>query len=143
MYIHNNYFKTDLTDLNAIRTILCTHFYSNPLYLTELQNLIAGNLETLNIEYNPNEFSIYVRIKKTAMKKFYRFRHNPDFYYHITPQIFASFIGNHKYEIVSLLNNTGILNADQSVDNLLINKQRLSNLCHITCIADNIIIFKL
>lgn len=143
MYVQDHHFKTDLADVNTIRTILHTNFYSNPSCISELETLIAGTIETLNVEFNPNEFAIYTRIKKTGMRKFHGFRQNPDFYYQIIPQIFATFISNHRSELIYALDNAGVLNATQVVENLLFDQQRLANLCHTTCIADNIVIFKL
>ena len=143
MYFRDHHFKTDLADVNTIRNILHTNFYSDAFYLTELQALIANTIETLNIEFNPNEFAIYTRIKKTGMRKFNGFRQNPDFYYQIIPQIFSTFIGNHRCELICALDKAGVPNATQSIESLLANPQLLANLCHTTCIADNIVIFKL
>lgn len=144
MYFHDHHFKTsNLADINNIRNILHFHFYSNPTNISELQSLIADSIDALNVEFVPNEYAIYIRIKKTGMRKFHGFRQDPNFYYQITPQIFSSFINNHKNEIISLLTNAGVINARESIENLLINRQIMANLCHITCIADNIVIFKL
>jgi len=143
MYLQDHHYKTDLADVNTIRTALHTTLYCNPIYLTELQNRIASHLDVLNIEFVPNEFAIYIRIKKTGMRKFHGFRQNPDFYYQITPQIFSGYIANHRSELVNTLSSTGVQNATQVIENLIVNNQRLSNLCHVTCIADNIVIFKL
>lgn len=143
MYFQDHHYKTDLADVNAIRTVLHTTIYTNPTYLIELQNRISEALDVLGIEFNPNEFAIYTRIKKTGMRKFHRFRQNPDFYYQIIPQIFSGFIANHRCEIISALSSTGVQNTTMLVESLINNNQILSNLCHVTCIADNIVIFKL
>ena len=143
MYFQDHHYKTDLADVNTIRTALHTSIYTNPVYLTELQNLICAALEVLSIEFNPNEFAIYTRIKKTGMRKFHGFRQNPDFYYQITPSIFANFIANHRCELINTLSNAGVPNATMVVESLCTNNQILANLCHVTCIADNIVIFKL
>lgn len=143
MYFQDHHYKTDLADVNTIRTALHTTIYSNPIYMTELQNRISAALEVLSIEFNPNEFAIYTRIKKTGMRRFHGFRQNPDFYYQITPHIFASLIADHRCELINTLSNTGVPNATQVIESLISNHQMLANLCHVTCIADNIVIFKL
>ena len=143
MYFQDHHYKTDLADVNTIRTALHTTIYSNPVCLIELQNRISEALDVLSIEFNPNEFAIYTRIKKTGMRKFHGFRQNPDFYYQITPQIFSGLIANHRCELINALSSTGIPNATQIIENLTTNTRMLANLCHVTCIADNIVIFKL
>lgn len=143
MYFQDHHYKADLADVNAIRTALHTSIYSNPVYLSELQSLISAALEVLSIEFNPNEFAIYTRIKKTGMRKFHGFRQSPDFYYQIIPHIFAGFISNHRCELINTLSSTGVSNATMVVESLCTNNQILANLCHVTCIADNIVIFKL
>ena len=132
MYMQDHHFKTDLADINNVRYILHTCFYNNLSCITELESLIAGVVETLNIEFEPNEFAIYIRIKKTGMRKFHGFRQDPNFYYQIVPQIFSSFINNHRVEIISLLTSAGDVNAERNVEGLLANQQIMANLCHIT-----------
>ena len=143
MYFQDHHYKTDLADVNTIRNALHASIYNNPVYLAELQSLISAALEVLSIEFNPNEFAIYIRIKKTGMRKFHGFRQNPDFYYQIIPNIFASFIANHRCELINTLSNAGVSNAIMIVESLSTNNMILANLCHVTCIADNIVIFKL
>lgn len=143
MYFRDHQYKTDLADVNTIRTALHTTIYCNPIYITELQNKICETLEVLGIDFNPNEFAIYTRIKKTGMRKFHGFRQSPDFYYQLTPHIFSSLIANHRCELINTLSNAGIPNATQVIEAAISDNHMLANLCHVTCIADNIVIFKL
>ena len=94
MFIDSKQYKTDLVDVNNLRYLLFTNFYNNPNYIDMLKEIINKNIECLGIDYSFVDFAFTIKIKKTTMRKMYRFRHNPIFYHQfIPPGLFEPFNG--------------------------------------------------
>lgn len=143
MFINNKHYQTDLVDINKIRYLLFTNFYSNANYIVSLTEIINNNIECIGIDYSSMDYTFTIKIKKTAMRKSYHgFRHNPNFYYHNTiSNIFRQFLKTHENEVIRIL-STEFENPNYVLESIY-NNDIMTNLCHITCISDNIIMMKL
>lgn len=138
MIIGDKLYSSDLAGSNQLRYFLFTNLYSDRSYIESLSNIIAKHIDCLSIEYSEESYSFTIKIKKTAMRKFPGFEHDPNFYYQKIKDIFDEFIHTHEAAISNLLfgNNCGDLY--QVVSSLY-----YPLLCHLSCIFDNIIIIKL
>lgn len=142
MFIENVRFSTNMTDINKIRYLLFTNFYNNSMYIEQLKEIINRHIECISVEYSSSDYTFTIKIKKTAMRKLPGFVHNPNYYYHTIPNIFKEFISNNKQSILHVLRmmyNDPSQVLEQIYDNHFI----MANLCHTTCIADNIVVIKL
>lgn len=138
MYIADQNYQTDLTMINKFRYSLFIHFYNNPTYIDALTKIIARHIDALYVDYDSIRYVFTIKIKKTSMRRIHGFTHNPNFYYPIIIAIFTDFIkeyisdayrsiGHQEGEDVSIL------------EKLFENPSLMANLCHISCISDNII----
>ena len=142
MFIDDKKYQTNLADINSLRYLLFTNFYNNMSYIQNLTEIISKNIECLGIDYSAFEYSFTIKIKKTAMRRMHLFKHKPDFYYQIIPAIFNEFIKNNEQEVLKAL-STRYDNPYRVLQYLYETPGFLANLCHLTCIDDNIIIIKL
>ena len=142
MIIDNQSYPTDLVDVNNMRYLLFTNLYSNANALIKLTEIIAKHIECLSIDYNAFNYTFTVKIKKTAMRRLHGFRHDPNFYYQIIPDIFSEFITANKDTILAALASS-YQNPTEVLNSIYMNKCIMANLCHISCISDNIIVIKL
>ena len=142
VYENNTQYQNDLIDINKIRYILFENFYSNFAYLQNLTDLISKHIECLSIDYSSTTFTYTIKIKKTAMRRLYGFKHDPIFYHAKIADIFKEFILSNEYEVALLMMKQ--YDAPYDVLRYLYdNPALLANLCHISCIADNILVVKL
>lgn len=145
MFIENDFYKTDLTSTNSIRYALFTNLYSDPSCIQNLCDIISKYIDNLGIDFDPSNYMITVKIKKTSIRKMYgtKFIHRPEFYYQFIPMIFGEFFNNHKDKIIAILsanypNPYDIFNKFISDSNV-----SMPTMCHITCLFDNVITIKL
>lgn len=145
MFIGGNQYQTNLVDVNSVRYLLCTNFYSNPNMIASLEEIIRRNIECLGIEFSAADFSYIVKIKKTAMRKFRGFDHNPSYYYQaIIPKIFKEYISTHEQFVLQALRHAHPdKNPYQVLQYIYSNEVIMANLCHVTCISDNTLVIKL
>lgn len=142
MFIENKQYKTDLVDIHNLRYLLFSHLYSNPAFIQNLTDIISRNIECLSVEYSPSKYMFTIKIKKTSMRKFHGFDHNPNFYYQLIPNIFLEFIKTNEQIILECLRER-YDNPIDIINQLYANPYILSNICQVSCIADNILVIKL
>lgn len=140
MFIENKQYRTDhLSVINDLRRILFS-LYANASNIMNIQESICKHINCDNIEYSPNDFTFVVKVNRNQIDG--NFRHNSDFYYGIICNIFRDFIISNEQEV---LRNLRCLYADaySILQSIYANHHIMANLCHITCIHDDILFIKL
>lgn len=146
MNVNNKQYDINLTSINTLRYLLFTNFYSDRNYIDQMLNIIQANIECLDINFDPQFFTVTVKIKKTAMRKMPKFKHEPNYYYMPIQNIFKQFIQANEVLVRTYLSRTlgDDMTAAQSYLNYLYaTPSILANLCHVSCMADNILVIKL
>jgi|GEM_PF-2225680 len=146
MNVNNKQYDINLTSINTLRYLLFTNFYSDRNYIDQMLNIIQANIECLDINFDPQFFTVTVKIKKTAMRKMPKFKHEPNYYYIPIQNIFKQFIQANEVLVRAYLSRTlgNDMTAAQSYLNYLYaTPSILANLCHVSCMADNILVIKL
>lgn len=146
MNVNNKQYDINLTSINTLRYLLFTNFYSDRNYIDQMLNIIQTNIECLDINFDPQFFTVTVKIKKTAMRKMPKFKHEPNYYYMPIQNIFKQFIQANEVLVRAYLSRTlgDDMTAAQSYLNYLYaTPSILANLCHVSCMADNILVIKL
>lgn len=146
MNVNNKQYNINLTSINTLRYLLFTNFYSDRNYIDQMLNIIQTNIECLDINFDPQFFTVTVKIKKTAMRKMPKFKHEPNYYYMPIQNIFKQFIQANEVLVRTYLSRTlgDDMTAAQSYLNYLYaTPSILANLCHVSCMADNILVIKL
>lgn len=123
--------------VSVLRHTLNSHFYNNQSILVDLIETIRNTIDPVSVEFDILSYSLFIKIKKTAMKKNKGFANTPEFYYNnfIIP-VFSEFIKSH-YTDIAMKTDPDMLTM------VLSNPSVLLNICHITCISDNMLIIKL
>lgn len=142
MIIDKHSYETDLTLVNEIRYILFTKVYNDITSIKSLTDVISHSIDCLSIEYDHMSYTFTIKIKKTSMRKIHGFNHNPNFYYAVVSDIFKLFLDMNENTIVDAL-SVKFTDPIAIFVNLLHSPSKLSNLCHVSCISDNIIVIKL
>ena len=145
MFINNIQYPTDMMKyVNCIREILFSTLYRDIAAIKNLENIICKYIDCSNIEFSYSDFSFRIKIKRTSMSRFklFRFEHNPNFYYKLVPYIFSEFLHDNEYMLISELEKIGTQNPRELLSSIY-NSADMSNLCIITCISDNVLLFKL
>jgi len=143
MNVNNKQYDINLTSINTLRYLLFTNFYSDRNYIDQMLNIIQANIECLDINFDPQFFTVTVKIKKTAMRKMPKFKHEPNYYYIPIQNIFKQFIQANEVLVRAYLSRTlgNDMTAAQSYLNYLYaTPSILANLCHVSCMADNILV---
>lgn len=146
MNVNNKQYDINLTSINTLHYLLFTNFYSDRNYIDQMLNIIRANIECLDINFDPQFFTVTVKIKKTAMRKIPKFKHEPNYYYMPIQNIFKQFIQANEVLVRAYLSRTlgDDMTAAQSYLNYLYaTPSILANLCHVSCMADNILVIKL
>lgn len=143
MFIDNVNYKTDLTDIQNIRYLLFLNLYGNKVYTDMLLNIISRHIDCLSIDYSPNEYTFTIKIKKTTMRKYHGFDHNPNYYYNTIHNIFKEFINQNSSVIEDILRSNNYSNPKEIINKFNNGIYCIENLCHVSCIADNILVIKL
>lgn len=143
MFIGTNQFDIDLSMINNIRHLIFTNLYSDTRYIQNLIDIISKHIEILGAEFNPNNYTITVNVKKTSIRKMYgaRFKHEPNFYYQFISNIFAEFFNTNRDRIIEVL--AGMYQDPYIVFNQIVTGPMIGNLCHVTCLSDKILVIKL
>lgn len=142
MFINNQLFETDLANMNNIRYLFFIHLYCNSKCIKSLTDIITKHIECLSIDYSQTTYTFTIKIKKTVMRKIHGFKQDPNFYYLSIPNIFMDFIKANEQDVLSALSER-YDNPYTVLDNLYSNPRLMANLCHVSCIADNIVYIKL
>lgn len=142
MFIDNKLYSSNLIDIDNMRYILNNTLYRDMAAIECLKQIICKYIDCLGIEFSPSEFSFTIKIKKTSMRKISGFKHMPDYYYQTIPSIFKEFISSHEQNVLQGL-RTIYQDPYSALQYYYNNLSILANLCHLTCISDNIIIIKL
>lgn len=145
MFINNKDYRTDMVDIQSLRYLLFLNLYGSEVIIESLSNIISKHIDCLNIEYCPSSYTFTIKIKKTAMRKYHGFDHDPKYYYTIIPSIFKEFIQTNANYVSKALEAKYPIREIPLIMDKLINSDYycLANMCHISCIADNILIMKL
>ena len=123
--------------VSYLRHDLNHHLYGNQLIILDLMDIIRTTIDPVSIEFDVATYSFFIKIKKTNMKKNKGFTNIPEFYYgnFIIP-VFLEFIQTHYNDIVNL--------RDPFMTDMVIsNPSALINICHVTCLSDNMVVVKL
>lgn len=147
MFIGEDSYPTDLTCINNVRLWLM-EMYQIPENIMALESIIAKYIDCLNMVYDQENYCIIIKIKKTGVKKMFgrEFHHDSEFYYSIIPEIFYDFLFNDQSIYRALINLLRVVFDDRYVDALNYlkqNKMALMDLCHVSCLSDNIVMLKL
>lgn len=145
MFIGSTQYQTNLVDVNTVRYLLCTNFYCKHDMIASLKEIIYRNIDCLGIEFSVVDYSYIVKIKKTAMRKFKGFDHNPSYYYQaIIPKIFKEYLSTHEQAVIQALRHAHPdKDPYQVLQYIYSNEAIMANLCHVTCISDNTLVIKL
>lgn len=144
MFINNVQYNTDsMKNVNDIRNILFASVYADPSKIEMLKSIISKYISCSSIDFLNGEFSFRIRVKRTNMCKIKGFNHNPYFYYSIVPSIFSEFIRLNDGNIINYLITSGVQSPRSYLDSIYHNSAMMSNLCTISCISDNVLLFKL
>lgn len=123
--------------VSQLRCTLNHHFYVNQTILLDLMEVMRSTIDPVSIEFDSMSFSFIVKIKKTNMKKNKGFNNTPEYYYNnfIIP-VFQKFIYSHYADIIR--------HTDPNMlNNVFANPSVLLNICHVTCLSDNVFVIKL
>lgn len=142
MTIENVNYQTDMLDVHNIRYLLFRYLYGDMSYIQNLSSIIERHIECLNNDYSAAFYTFTIKIKKTAMRKFPGFEHNPNFYYQIISNIFKEFLQSNQNIVIEIL-KTKYQEPEAVLNNLYNNYTLMANLCHVSCLADNVLIIKL
>ena len=142
MFIDNKPYPSNLTDVDNMRYILNNTLYKDTNAIESLKQIITRYIDCLGIEFSPVNFTFTIKIKKTAMRKMSGFKHMSDYYYQTIPNIFREFISSHEQNVLQGL-RTIYPDPYSALQYYYNNISILANLCHLTCISDNIVIIKL
>lgn len=142
MFINNHSFETNLGCVNNIRYLFFTNLYCDNSIIKKLTDVISKHIECLSIEYSYTRYTFTIKIKKTAMRRIYGFKQDPNFYYKKIPDIFTEFIKTNEDSVLSALSKS-YENPHEILSYLYNNPNIMSNLCIVSCIADNIVCIKL
>ena len=126
--LHNTY---------QLRKILFAKLYSQYQYIEILKSFISRYIDCLSIDYDTYKWYYVIKIKKTSMRARQGFRNDPIYYYSLVPLIYRDFLTEFKDIII------GDDITAEDLDKFIQNPDQLSNLCHISCAQDNIVLFKL
>jgi len=132
--------------VHHIRYILFKYFYSNPVYIEQLNQIINRNIDCLSVEYDNLAYTFTIKIKKTSMRKIRGFNHDSMFYYHLIPGIFKEFVDANIVPIRQYLKErvgNDEVAISQYINNLYSDIYCLNNICGISCLGDNILLIKL
>ena len=143
MFIGTNEFNIDLSLINNIRHLIFTNLYSDVRYIQNLVDTISRHIENLGMEFNPNNYTITINVKKTSIRKTYgaRFRHEPNFYYQFISNIFTEFFNTNKDKIIEVIST--VYQDPYTEFNQIATSPMIGNLCHVTCLSDKILVIKL
>ena len=144
MFIENKAYNTPaIYSLSDLRFALFKYCYCYTSQIERLKELILGEIDCLGLDYDPSTYTFIIKIKKTSMRRHYKFVNQPQFYYNIVTRVFARFISEN-YDL--LVANTGDIFDDPAaaLHQLgQISGEGLSMLAHISCISDNIVLIRL
>lgn len=148
MFINeNNYNINTLGMMNELREIIFKNLYSDSNCIKSLIEIIPKYIECLSVDYDPQFYTITIKIKKTALRKMYgrSFYHIPQFYYKFIPNIFTEFLINNLNIRAKLIQALGERYQDpyEELNKILLHKDLFINLCQVSCLSDNIIVIKL
>lgn len=148
MFINeNNYSTNTLSTMNDLREIIFKNLYTDPDCINRLMGIIPKYIECLSVDYDPQFYTITIKIKKTALRKTYgrSFYHIPQFYYQFIPNIFIEFLINDLNIRGKLIQAIGEKYQDpyEELNRILMFKESFINLCQVSCLSDNIIVIKL
>ena len=107
-----------LMDSKDFVVFLHYEVYSNQYMLDRLMNYIQEQFDLFNIEYDPVEKKIELKIKKTNIKKETNFSHTSLFYYERLNRAFITDTEVHDY-ISNRINNSNMIMDKFSYDRLM------------------------
>lgn len=142
MFIHGQSYQTELSNINNIRYILFTNFYSNPMYIESLKSIITKHIDCLSIDYDPVRYTFTIKIKKTSMRKVNGFSHESIFYHNIISSIFEEFLKTHERDVLNIL-SCRYPEPGSALQYIYSMPGFLANLCLVSCMQDNIVCIKL
>lgn len=146
MFINNMKFNVDLEGINKIRYALYANIYSNPYYIDSLKRSIMHHISCTSIDFDVCQYMFIIKFKKTDMKKLTKknFSQDPNFYYELVSKIFYEFIMENK-EAIKLATSSLDITYDTNniIDNIDSMIFSLSNLAHISFLADNVMCMRL
>lgn len=121
------------TNIADVRIYLRQNFYTNGENINKLIEILYMALPILNINFDPNNLSLTIKIRKGEIKKAYpNFIHNSLFYYNILNKA-----------LMTLFKSTGIIDSivesNSQLQNFFSNINNIQLLYNLITESDNII----
>lgn len=135
-----------LNDVLKVREALVKNGFWDHAIIDRFVVLFQQFVECLKYEYDPNSFTINLKIKKTAVRKIPNYRPEAYFYYNIIGNIMAIILKENKEKVIyclqSYMQSCPAL-AGKSVYDIyfaiITNPMYLYNMASVQCIMDNIV----
>lgn len=145
--------ETNIHTMLVVRAMLSQTLFRDPEIQNKFMDLIQSNIETLRCEYNPEQITYTVRVKKTSVRKYPDYRPEACFYYNIIGELIRQLLTLYKDKTISCImryqsylndicpDNANIpyIAAYSIYNEIMSNPTIICNLADIQCISDNII----
>ena len=131
-------FHTLYTFVSSLRSTFNSHLYSDQAIILNLLEIMQRDINPISIEFDAVNYAFFIKIKKTNMNKTKGFNNTPEYYYNnfIIP-VFLEFMNSYRNQIL------GVGVDPFLFDMVLNNPSTLLNICHVTCLSDNMVSIKL
>lgn len=126
------------TFVSNLRSIFNSRLYSDQTITLNLLETMQRTINPISIEFDALNYTFFIKIKKTNMNKTKGFSNTPEYYYNnfIIP-VFLEFMNSYRDQILGV-------GVDPFMFGMVLNNpSTLLNICHVTCLSDNIVSIKL
>lgn len=132
--------ENELKTTKKIKLMLYKYFYTNQQYVNQLLDMINNDFNLFTIEYDEENYSIKLKIKKTDMKKISTYSCTPQYYYNVFNTIFKNFFALNLSTINELIvDKRNEFDFDGTELEYFVNDNKLYLLYTVTIVLDNII----
>lgn len=141
----------DFHEVLTVRSALCQTLFREPEVQSTFMSLIQQAIDPIKCEYNPEQLTYTIKVKKTSVKRMPNYRPEVSFYYNIVCSIMQQILTIYKDQVIQIfMRFPQILNIAQSNDSdymraysiynkLISNQYQLCNLVNVQCISDGVI----
>ena len=127
----------DIMTFGNIRTLFHNTIYNNSQCINKLTEYVQKYIDCISIEYNNEYRSIFIKIKKTTMKRHSKFENSSQYYYGMMEKVFREFITENPNIIIDALSMSGEPNPSTLYSYLYNNMDKVILLCNIVCTGNN------
>lgn len=130
---------------NKIRMLFSNTLYNNENLIKDLLGVLEGTFSCFTIEYNTITKSIFIKIRKTDMKKnLSLFQHASEFYYNYINECLYNIFMKY-YDLLNIIMRDNATRFELTLDDMIFfsNKNNMSLLYNVTALMDNIIMINL